>query len=143
MKTQLSGLIEKTNNSEIKIQALESDIAKIKCSETRCDENIIQEIKERATREKNILIVGLKEHKEANTREAYTHDESKVLSLLKCLVSDCPTPIRMFRIGKYDRLKDRTIKVCFETSQTAKLLLRSKSKLPSDIKIFYDQTRSQ
>lgn len=57
--------------------------------------------------------------------------------------SDTPKPIKIFRIGKYDAGKSRRVKVCYETTGPAKLLLRNKDKLPKDIKIFSDQTPAQ
>lgn len=145
MKSQLSGLIEKAKSSETKIHALESDIAKIKNTEPNIatSENIIQEMKERTIRERNIIIVGVRECKEANTNEAQLYDENEVVSITKSLVNSCPKPAKVFRIGKYNPLKSRSIKVCFESPQTVKLLLRNKNQLRKEIKIFSDQTPAQ
>lgn len=149
IKTQISDIVNKNNVTENKIQSLESEVTQLKLTvpvnspNHRFDENFMRELQERTIREKNIIIVGIPESKAAKTDGDQSADMTEVTSILNTLVEICPNPSRIFRLGKYNPTKDRNIKVCFESPQTAKLLLRNKDKLTSGIKIFSDQTPAQ
>lgn len=149
MKSQISNLTLKTSATDNKIQTLEAEITVLKNNyvasvpESRFDENIMHELQERASREKNIIMVGIPECKTPNIDEGRSYDAAEVFNIINNLIPDCPKPARIFRLGKYNPRKNRSIKVCFESSHTTKLLFRSKDKLQSGIKIYADQTPAQ
>lgn len=149
IKTQLTDIIAKNNNTEKKIKSIESDITSlknnpiVKPTNSQSYENIIQEIHERNVRARNIIIMGVKECRSSKVEEAYAHDKSEVEKIINHLADGCPKPTKIFRLGKYNPTKNRKVKVCFESPQTAKTLLRSKSKLSPDYKIYSDQTVAQ
>lgn len=147
MKTQISNMLIKNNETEMKVEKLESGFTEIiKCvpkSNLISHESIMREFQERTTREKNIIIVGLPENRASTAEESRSADMASISKVIKTLVEDCPSPIRVYRLGKYDPSTNRKIKVCFETSQIAKALLRNKSKLTSNVKIISDVTPTQ
>lgn len=103
----------------------------------------MQEIKERTSREMNIIVRGIPECKTTNFDDGRAYDVNEVSNILSLMIENCPKPRRIFRLGKYNPTKDRSVKVCFESSYTAKLLLRNKNKLPKGIKIYSDKTLAQ
>lgn len=145
IKSQITSLADKNNVTEEKIQALEDKITQLsqKACKNTANEDIIQELHERSIREKNIILVGIPESKAKSSNEDHLSDLSEVTKIISNAVKNCPEPRKIFRIGKYNPKKERSIKVCFETTETAKLLLRNKEKFPSNIKIFSDQTPAQ
>lgn len=136
-----------------KIKLLEDNFSKIKMpSQTTSsltenqlclNEQLVQEIQDRRNREKNIIIVGLPEPIAANDEERRLKDETEVQKIISLMDENTPKPIKTFRIGKYTTHKSRSIKVCFDSLQTAKNILRNKNKTPETIKIFSDQTPAQ
>lgn len=151
IKTQLTQLETKINNGEKKIDLLETDLNKLKispASETQnkqicTNEQIIREVQERKKRENNIIIMGIAENDSSNIQERHIQDENQVLQIISQIITNIPKPAKIFRIGKYSPGKSRKIKVCFDKPDTALLLLKSREKLPSNIKIFSDQTPAQ
>lgn len=150
MKTKISDLTVMATATENKILSIESEIKTIKnknviegTSAPGFDENIMRELQERATREKNVIVVGIPECKTMDSDEGRTYDASEVYKVLSNMIQDCPKPSRVLRLGKPNPAKDRNIKVCFESAHTAKLLLRNKNTLQSDIKLYSDQTPAQ
>ncbi|XP_060809995.1 uncharacterized protein LOC132904087 [Amyelois transitella] len=106
-------------------------------------EEVIQEMQNRKNREKNIVLFGVPEQISSTTEESLIKDEAVVFSTISMISSDIPKPFKLFRIGKPRPGKNRSIKVCFETPEPAKQLLRNRSKLRDGVKIFSDQTPSQ
>lgn len=149
MRSQISDLTLKATTTENKIQSLESEITAMKNntkasgSTSVFDENIMHELQDRASREKNIIIVGLPECKMANADKSHSYDLDKVNSVINNLIPNCPKPNKIFRLGKYNPDKDRNLKVCFDSSYTTKTLFRNRDKLQSGIKIFSDLTPAQ
>lgn len=141
-------------HDEHKIVTLESDISALKHSsplqpvtsktnnQLYSNEQLIKEVTDRNYREKNIIIVGLSETT-TSTGEGSSSDEKNVCEIISRVCQDLPKPTKIFRIGKYTPGKNRSIKVCFTSSDTAKYLLRNKDRLPQNIKIFSDQTPAQ
>lgn len=149
IKGQLSLLESKIQSSQDKILALESNLnLKINVPSTHTDalstnEQIIREIQERKKRECNIIIFGIPEQTSSNTHERILNDETEVINIISSITKDITNPKKIFRIGKYNPEKTRRIKVCFEKSDPAMILLRNKDKIPNNIKLFSDQTPSQ
>lgn len=106
-------------------------------------EVIIREVKDRNAREKNVKLVGIPESTSSNAEERMWQDETAVHTITNAVNPDILKPIKILRIGKYVAGKYRRMKICYETTRPAKLLLSNKDKLPKDIKIFSDQTPAQ
>lgn len=107
------------------------------------NEQIIREVHERKRRENNIIIVGIPELNSTSTQDRILKDESEILGIASMIDKNFQKPKKIFRIGKYTPGKTRRIKVCFDKSEPAMLLLRSKDKLPKNVKIYSDQTPAQ
>lgn len=69
--------------------------------------------------------------------------EFDVLNIISKINDNIPKPHKIFRISKYNDGKTRRIKVCFDKSESAMMLLRNKEKIPDNIKILSDQTPAQ
>ncbi|CAF4833004.1 unnamed protein product [Pieris macdunnoughi] len=106
-------------------------------------EELIQEVNERNKRKKNIIMAGLPEQNTNNLRENMLKDETDIFNIFRALTEDVPKPIKIIRLGKYNPTKIRRVKVFYNSSDTVKFLLQNKSKLPSTIQIFSDQTPAQ
>lgn len=151
MKSDILDIVNKNNASENKIKRLESDLQEFKISmanssssTTATYEHIFKEINERETRSKNVIITGIKEPYEINKDKRISTDSSQVVKILRSIDENCPTPEKIFRLGKFQTNKHRAIKVCFATNKTPKLILRNKHKIDSNtISIYSDQTPQQ
>lgn len=106
-------------------------------------EELIVELKSRHEREKNIIIVGMNEPSNKNSSDRRKHDYDEVFKIINLMIQNCPEPIKCMRLGKYNPDKNRPIKVLFTSAGTPKLLLRNKSKLPENIRMYSDQTPAQ
>uniref|UniRef100_A0A2A4JSI3 Uncharacterized protein n=1 Tax=Heliothis virescens TaxID=7102 RepID=A0A2A4JSI3_HELVI len=152
--------IKLTNiTTQHKMETLENEITQIKtkhCTDTPIvtdipiiktpiahSEDIIQELKDRTNREKNIIIVGIAETNDKNLKTRQDYDCNEVIKMLTSLKEDCPKPIKTVRLGKYSYDKNRPIKAYFNNSETPKYLLRNKIKLPENIQFYADQTPTQ
>ncbi|CAH2103807.1 unnamed protein product [Euphydryas editha] len=151
IKRDMTRLEQSLSLGENKIKVLESDLNKLKHSSqvTKLEnqlclgEQIIQEVQNRNNREKNIIIVGLPELTSSKTEESMAKDEADVLNIITSLCADIPKPVKIFRIGKRNPGKNRSIKVCFDKFGPAKQLLRNKIKLSNGIKMYSDRTPAQ
>lgn len=151
IKNSIAELDSKLSTHEEKINILQSDFGALKAPspsssgqfQPLSSEDTIREAHERFTRGKNVIISGLVEQHSSDAGENINKDEQEVLSVISTIVTDCPKPIKILRIGKYVPEKCRRIKVCFENQETTMALLRNKSKCPPEIKIFSDQTPLQ
>lgn len=152
--TDIKSSNERTINSmQVKIESLEADIKSIKMSsktspttsvnELFASEQIIQEMQNRSNRDKNIILLGLPEPIASNSNERSTKDEAQVLKIISQVSAGIPNPSKVFRIGKFQPGKSRSVKVCFEAKEPAKELLRKRNKLQDGLKIFSDQTPTQ
>lgn len=150
LKSDISSIKLSNSTTEKKIEFLEPSLQQINCtnlavtSTTKSHEEVIIELNERNERSKNILISGIPELISTDPKERLEYDKSTVRNTLQTIYTDCPEPEKIFRIGKYYPDKKRIIKVCFESKNTAKQILRNKSNLKNnEIKIFSDQTPQQ
>lgn len=151
--TEMANIKAKTTATEDKIKKIETEISQIKyeqqtkCaipkSPVECHEDLILELKDRCHREKNIVIVGISEINDKNWKSRQQHDNLEIMKIITKLFQDCPKPIKSQRLGKYVQNKNRPIKVYFENSETAKYLLKNRTKLPENIQFFSDQTPKQ
>lgn len=150
IKNQLTQVELKISNTEDKIKKLENNLIDLKLSplsteiqtnQLSVNEQIIHEVQERNKRQNNIIVIGIPEQNAQNSQERIRKDESAVLEITSKIT--VVKPIKIYRIGKYNAGKTRRIKVCFNTSEPAMLLLRNREKIPDNIKIFSDQTPAQ
>lgn len=152
-KTDLTRLEKLVSLGENKLNSLESSFKTLNVTsqttastvehQLRSSEQLIREVQERHNREKNIIVVGLPEQTSSNVEERTAKDEADVLKITSIISNEIPKPIKIFRIGKFNPERNRSIKACYESHGPAKQLLRNKAKLPEYIKIFSDQTPSQ
>lgn len=131
-----------------KIAVIEKDLDLIKSYQNEKQpstnqHNLIQELQDRFQREKNIIMVGLEESKDENPLVRNNYDSEKVDKILYAAYQDCPKPLKTLRLGKENSEKPRPIKIIFQSAETAKSLLKNKSKISEQFKIFSDQTPSQ
>lgn len=106
-------------------------------------EDLIMELRDRCDREKNVVFVGINEKSSKDLKARRTYDEEEVMTVIRLLHEDAPTPLKTIRLGKYTPNKSRPVKVFFENTETPKHLLRNKAKLPENIQVYSDQTPSQ
>lgn len=140
-------------NTQAKIKHIEKELSLLKTAECSQitpsqssplnQENLILELKERSEREKNIIMVGIPEQNEKNYRIRQTKDIEEFLKVTVPIIENCPKPIKSIRLGKYLPGKNRPLKIIFDNNETPKLVLRNKSKFPTHLKIYSDQTPSQ
>lgn len=141
------------NETREKITQLETEILMMKNknttessttpSATFTNEEIFVELKERCEREKNIIISGISEETNTNTKERRISDTEEVMKIINLIIEDCAKPIKCIRLGKFIPNKNRPIKVFFRDSNTPKSIFRNKGTLPENIKIYADYTPTQ
>lgn len=106
-------------------------------------EALFLELDECQRRANNIIIVGISELTEKNIKARQEHDLKEAIKILQMLCVDCPQPIKLMRLGKYNHGKDRQIRACFGSADIVKQVLRSKSKLTGTVRVYADQTPTQ
>lgn len=165
LRQEFSKIAEFRSGIENKIETLEKNFGDLKSeinkstqaagipdktqpltSQTLTYESMISEMQERTWRERNIIISGIQETNSANPAERLNNDKHAVVEILKQADFNCPEPVKIIRLGKYQKDKSRPIKACFASADTAKTILRNKSKIndeSSKIKCYSDQTPNQ
>lgn len=150
LKTDILKLSDKTVEVDTKIQIVEKDLSAFKSSGGQIStkpfsyNTLITECRERSNRAKNIIIVGIQEPKSENLAERVDHDKREVQKIISLIITDCPEPEKILRLGKYQQDKVRLVKACFKSDETAKSILRNKSKVISTgFKIYADETPYQ
>lgn len=146
IKDNITNLESKNDKTEKTMEKLVLDVAKLKTTTSRADsiECVLSEIKEREERNKNVIITDIPEPVSLNKEERKSIDKSEVLRVTRAIDTTCPEPVYIFRLGKYMPGKNRPIKVCYQTQETVKSLLRNRNNLKlGTIKLFSDQTPQQ
>ncbi|OWR54471.1 hypothetical protein KGM_205258 [Danaus plexippus plexippus] len=120
---------------ENKLKSLETDLTKFKNSsyvsysnlkdQPYLGEQIIQEIQNRNNREKNVILVGLTEVTSYKSEECTAKDRADVLNIITSLCEGIPKPVKVFRKGKRNPDKYRSVKACFAEFGRAKQLLQT------------------
>lgn len=128
--------------SALQQSSLQPESSKID-NKLHSNEQIIKEVTDRKAREKNIIIAGVSEQTASDRQTRLANDEQEVWGIITKLCQDPPKPIKVFRVGKYTTGKHRSIKVCFNTADSAKNILKNRDKLPQNINIYSDQTPAQ
>lgn len=153
IKTEIAGFVDINKQTEKRIEALERNMQQLQETTSTATtvapllcEDIMAEINHRNQRAKNIIVIGLPEPNgnETNETEKDEADKAEVINILKMISADCPAPAKIFRLGKQNQQRNRPVKVCFSTQETAISILRKKNNLKREsIKIFSDQTPFQ
>lgn len=152
LRNELSEIKSSHKTMQEQINFLESDLHALKSSKTdkpaeksllSCNEDTILEIQQRIERQKNIVIAGICELQNNNLEQRQSYDRNEVVKLTKSIFSECPDPIKVFRLGKHKPGKNRLLKVCFATAETAKYLLQNQPKNYCNIRLYSDQTPAQ
>lgn len=168
LSKEVSTLKNESSATNYKIETLEKEIMQLKNYDSNKGQNntneygqsqlqsqkspvaynqdLLLEFQDRVERLKNIILEGIPEINEADRAARQQHDLEKTMDKLKSIYIDCPTPIKVIRLGKYkpaEQANGRLIKVCFSTSDPVRTLLRNRSKLSDSVRLFSDQTPSQ
>lgn len=153
LKIKLNDIHQNTVENTDTITNLKTEISQIQTklntfssalpnSETHS--NIVQEIEERMSRAKNIIIRGITESNHNSLEARLEHDRCEVSRMLKLIDKDCPKPIKIIRLGKHNQSISRPIKAMFESQEIAKRILRSNiNRDNTTLKIASDQTPLQ
>lgn len=144
LKTEIQDVKNLTLATEAKVNVLQTDLNNTTRSpfntqsETSLSsDEIFAEFQERHQRKNNIIITGIPE---SETSNQYDDNKNAVMEIIQTVYKDCPDPIKIFRLGKYDSTKTRPVKVRFESDQIAFNVLRNKSKIATAVKIYSDKT---
>lgn len=153
LRKEVENITNSFLNTEKKIKAIEEEVSTLKKSteqiqqiSTNNYENIIGEVQNRTQRERNIIISGIEEIKSDKREDRQQHDKNEVKKILEPFLENYVEPIKILRLGKYSDKKSRPIKACYETSETAKKVLRNSTainKATKKIKIYSDETPQQ
>uniref|UniRef100_A0A2A4JC18 L1 transposable element RRM domain-containing protein n=1 Tax=Heliothis virescens TaxID=7102 RepID=A0A2A4JC18_HELVI len=150
MRLDITSIQNKNTYLETKIESLQSMLDSTNLSSatpyqnSNVCETIISEINERENRSKNIILIGIPEPTALNKEDRLEKDKSEVIKVLKKIDAECPEPEKYIRLGKYNPMKIRPIKISFKSKETAITLLRKKNTLQYDnLKIYSDQTPQQ
>lgn len=106
-------------------------------------EALFLEIEERQRRANNLIFVGIPEITEKSFKVRQEHDVREVIKILQIIDYECSGPTKIIRLGKYSYGKDRPLRVCFQSADIVKQILRSKSKLTGSVRVYADLTLSQ
>lgn len=152
INSEIQNIKTANTHTEDKIKQIETEISQLKKQNTNIplskspaliNEDLVLELKERYDREKNIVIVGILEKNDKNYNIRQTYDNQEVFKLLKTVYEECPMPTKCVRLGKYIPNRNRPIKAYFTNNEVTICILRNRSKLPENIKLYSDQTPSQ
>lgn len=146
LKAQVQTLNDTVQSNKETINALNNEVQQLKISKNlpTNGEDIYSEFQERAERNKNIIIVGIPEQHGRNFEERRELDTTLSVNVVNAMYPTCPKPERVLRVGKYDPAKNRPIKVCYNSHETVKNILRNKTSFKDEnIKIYSDQTPNQ
>lgn len=154
LKTEITNLKISNSTTAQKINTLQTDVDQLKTTSntaianitpnlTYC-EDVLSEIQERCQRNKNLVIAGISELHSVNATSRHDHDKEEIIKTISNITVDCPQPIKIHRLGKYNNKKSRPIKIYYASEDVPKYILRNKSKLSDkSIKIYPDQTPQQ
>lgn len=152
IKSELEHMKTQNNSFQNKIITLENDLSVLMNKKYHADTNSLTlscedmalELQDRAQRLNNIVVAGISELNNKNSAIRREHDTKEVCSILKTISSECPLPIKVLRLGKYNPNITRSLKVYFETRNPVLNILRNKSKINNkNIRIYPDQTPTQ
>lgn len=148
LKREITSMQIFRNTTEKKMESIQAKLNQINIASSstvlQAQEEIVIELNERNLRCKNIVISDITEPVSTEPKIRREQDKSKVLSIIRQIYTDCPEPERIIRLGKYQPEKNRLLKVCFTSQETALHILKNKNIIKlNNIKIFSDQTPQQ
>lgn len=136
-------LVEKLNE---KFESISEKLEKL--SYERRDENegqnfekVIEELNERKFRETNVIVFNIEESTAKNTDERINHDKAKIKAIIDPILPSAE--FKAIRIGNRKTVEryPRPVKVIFNTSSDATVILKNKFRLaPNNVKIKADLT---
>nr|CAI5831217.1 unnamed protein product [Callosobruchus analis] len=113
-------------------------------------EQIVQEVSDRNARKRNLIVYGVTEHAEPNSRQARVTDTEQVKSVLRYISSDIDIDsIKPQRLGKLnDSGRSRAIKITLKDETDVISLIRGAARLKNNtdysrIRISFDRTPRQ
>nr|CAI5849869.1 unnamed protein product [Callosobruchus analis] len=122
----------------------------IPSSESFDFEQIVQEVSDRNARKRNLIVYGVTEHAEPNSRQARVTDTEQVKSVLRYISSDIDIDsIKPQRLGKLnDSGRSRAIKITLKDETDVISLIRGAARLKNNtaysrIRISFDRTPRQ
>lgn len=152
LKEEVVQLQAASSNTDSKISAIETEIAKLKTNQPStqnqtdgilASEKIINEMRERERRRNNLIIVGLPEPTNTDEAVRYSEDMRSVHKTFQDHLTTNPDIVKVIRLGNFISGKVRPVKVCFVNPDEVKQVFRNKNKLPSNIRVYYDQTPTE
>lgn len=155
LKSEIAELKSSKNIAEKNITEIKNDLQQLKLASDTNTHNqqdppantpsdIINEVQERLTRDKNIIISGLTESSSANINDKREHDRAEVAKIIQKAYPEetAPKVVKMYRLGKVTASKPRLIKVGFESPLVPKTILKNRTQI-ENVKIYSDQTPYQ
>lgn len=141
-------LIENINKLTATVTELQRQIQNSKQEVNNCNmDDIINEINDRQSRARNIIIFKMKESESPSNQEREAEDAAKAIELLKYLVPETNVEnIKTVRLGRKCNDKVRPLKITLNCQNDALKLIWNKSKLKNskyNVIISLDQTDMQ
>lgn len=109
---------------------------------------LIEELAERERRSNNVIMVGIKESESDNNSDRIAYDElcvKKILSEINTESDHSVSVVRVLRLGRREPGggKPRPVKVVFGSRQDSLWVLKNKSKLKKEVRVYDDKTPKQ
>lgn len=135
--------IEELRNSLEEVKAT----VKANASENFSAQAICNEVEERNTLRRNVMVTGVQESKKSGRNDRVSDDKQAVKTILTQVDGvelSALEDIRVYRVGKFVRGENRMIKAVLKTADLALEILKGKRAIDiPGVKIFADQTKMQ
>ncbi|VVC98336.1 unnamed protein product, partial [Leptidea sinapis] len=126
IKTKVQELENKLDLNDHKYHAIEHQLNTLKNSasisqctnDMQSTEHYLRELQDRSKRANNIIMAGIIESKNTDSKARLSDDESRLRNILSRVIKDCPNPIKISRLGKYASNKTRKFNKYFSTIGT-------------------------
>lgn len=133
IRNSLDSLEPRVTANEDNISSIKQDIASIQKQllEDRAppEESIIEEMNERRSRARNVILHGLSESKKRDSNEAKQEDEELLTSIIRDIQQrTSSTSLKFFRLGKMSQGRNRPIKLILSSESEAIDLLKAFAK---------------
>lgn len=143
MKTCSSSTILKISSIENDIKTLQVTTKQVPTTTSQCEDFIV-ELRERITRERNIIITGIPELMSTSSKERIAYDINEATKVIRMASPDCQEPINCIRLGKFKSGSSRSLKASLISAESAKDVLRNRMKVNTNtVSIFSDKTLQQ
>lgn len=138
---EMKKLHDKINDVSRENAALRMEVNELKSRSTQSAQDVVEEIREREIRSKNVVVFGVPESSEKQADMQSIDDSTHIQAILQT-ADISAAPKKVFRLGKRIVGKVRPIKVVFSDSSVVKDLLRNK-KCNGNIQVKSDLTPAQ